>query len=172
MEQSIIRCTNVTLGYGNEIILENISLEIPHGIFLPFIGPNGAGKTTLLRGILSLITPLKGTIETPFKKIPPGYVPQYKSIDSLFPLTVREIVAMGFYPQLGWWKKPNEEQKENLEAALQELKLTEHAHKNYRDLSGGTKQKTLVARAFVSGADVFIMDEPTSELDEASEVIP
>ncbi len=165
----MIRCQNVTLGYGRDMVLENVTLEIPRGVFLPFIGPNGAGKTTLLRGILGLIKPLKGKIETPFQALPAGYVPQHKSVDPLFPLTVREIVAMGFYPRLGWWKKPRAQDKKLLEQALEELKLTPHAHKNYRDLSGGTKQKTLVARAFVSGADVFIMDEPTSELDETSE---
>ncbi len=165
----IIRCENVTLGYGRDIILEDVSLAIPRGIFLPFIGPNGAGKTTLLRGILGLIKPMKGEINAPFDHSPAGYVPQHKSIDPLFPLTVREIVAMGFYPELGWWKGQGSDHKRRLDEALEELKLTEHAHKNYRDLSGGTKQKTLVARAFVSGADVFIMDEPTSELDEASE---
>lgn len=165
----IIQCENVTLGYGRDIILEKISLEIPRGIFLPFIGPNGAGKTTLLRGILGLIEPLRGSIHTPFAATPAGYVPQHKSIDPLFPLTVREIITMGLYPRLGWFKKPARKDAEAVDGALEELKLTEHARKNYRDLSGGTKQKTLVARAFVSGADVFIMDEPTSELDEASE---
>ncbi len=166
---TIISCQNVTLGYGKDIVLENVILEIPRGAFLPFIGPNGAGKTTLLRGILGLLKPLKGKIETPFQIRPAGYVPQHKSIDPLFPLTVEEIVSMGFYPHLGWWKKPKAEDQKLLQQALEELKLKEHAHKNYRDLSGGTKQKTLIARAFVSGADVFIMDEPTSELDELSE---
>src|SRR4029077_10908692 len=72
-------------------------------------------------------------------------------------------------PRLGAWGRQSQSDKRQIEEALEELKLTKHAHKNYRDLSGGTKQKTLVARAFVSGAEVFIMDEPTSELDEASE---
>ncbi len=165
----IIVCENLSLGYGRETVLQNVSLRIPRGVFLPFGGPNGAGKTTLLRGILGLIKPLKGILHTPFEKIPAGYVPQYKSIDPLFPLTVREIIAMGLYPKLGWWKKPAKSDYDLIDEALEELKLTKHARKNYRDLSGGTKQKTLIARALVSGAEVFIMDEPTSELDEASE---
>lgn len=164
--EPIIRCENVTLGYGREIILENISLKIPRGIFMPFTGPNGAGKTTLLRGILGLLKPMKGIIHTPFSRKPAGYVPQHKSIDPLFPLTVRGIIKMGLYPELGWWKTPTPDQKKKMDAVIEELKLTEHAYKNYRDLSGGTKQKTLIARALVSGAEVFIMDEPTSELDE------
>lgn len=168
--KALIRCKNVTLGYGKEIVLENISLEIPRGIFLSFKGPNGAGKTTLLRGILGLLKPLKGTIETPFGEKPAGYVPQYKSIDPLFPLSVRGIIKMGLYPELGAWRSPDKTQKNRLSAVIEELRLTPHAHKNYRDLSGGTKQKTLIARALVSNADVFIMDEPTSELDEETEL--
>ena len=139
---TIIHCENLSLGYGKEIVLKDISLEIPQGIFLPFIGPNGAGKTTLLRGILGLLKPQKGHIHTPFKHKPAGYVPQQKSIDPLFPLTVQEIVMMGFYPRLHWWKKPGRLDKRILDETLEELKLSEYAHKNYRDLSGGTKQKT------------------------------
>ena len=168
-KESIIICENLSLGYGRDIILQNVSLRIPRGVFLPFVGPNGAGKTTLLRGILGLLKPFQGMIHAPFNKAPAGYVPQHKAIDPLFPLTVREITAMGLYPKLGWWKKASKADQDRIDEALEELKLTEHAHKNYRDLSGGTKQKTLIARALVSGAEVFIMDEPTSELDEASE---
>lgn len=166
---AIIRCEDLSLGYGKEIVLKNIFLKIPQGIFLPFIGPNGAGKTTLLRGILGLLKPKKGYIHTPFRHKPAGYVPQQKSIDSLFPLTVQEIMMMGFYPRLGWWRRPSERDRKILDETLEELKLTEYAHKNYRDLSGGTKQKTLIARALVSGADIFIMDEPTPELDDSSQ---
>lgn len=169
IKDTIIRCENLSLGYGKDTILDEVSLAIPRGIFLPFIGPNGAGKTTLLRSILGLVKPIKGRIHTPFKDTPAGYVPQQKSIDPLFPVTARQIVIMGLYPAIGWWRRLNKEDKKVVDEAMEELKLTEHSHKNYRDLSGGTKQKVLIARALVSGADVFIMDEPTSELDEKSE---
>lgn len=165
----IIRLKDVSFGYGREVVLEKINLEIPRGVFLPFVGPNGGGKTTLLRGILGLIKPRCGTIETPFASQAAGYVAQHKSIDPLFPLTVEEIIGMGFYPRLGWRKKAGAEEKRVLAQALGELGLEKHASKNYRDLSGGTRQKTLIARAFASGAEVFVMDEPTAELDEASE---
>lgn len=165
----IIRCEGLSLGYGREVILDNVFLDIPRGVFLPFIGPNGAGKTTLLRGIVGLLKPLRGRLRTPFEALPPGYVPQQESIDPLFPMTVREIVSMGFYPRLRYWGRPSPADNRMLEATLEELRLTEYARKNYRELSGGTKQKTLMARALVSGAEVFILDEPTSELDDASQ---
>ena len=165
----MISLENVSFGYGRETVLENVCLEIPGGIFLPFAGPNGAGKTTLLRGILGLLKPQKGTVRFSHARIRLGYVPQHKAFDPLFPLTVREIVAMGFYPSLGFWKNPGAAQRAEMESILEELNLTPHAGKNYRDLSGGTKQKVLIARALVSGADALVMDEPVSELDEAAE---
>lgn len=167
--EALIHCRNLSLGYGSEIVLKDVSLDIPSGVFMPFVGPNGAGKTTLLRAFLGLVPPLKGFLKTPFERLLPGYVPQLKSIDPLFPVTVREVVMMGLYPRLGWWRRPGKAERDEVEAAIEELRLAAHADKNYRELSGGNKQKTLMARAWVSGAEVFILDEPSSELDEATE---
>ena len=166
----IVRCRGLTVGYGREVVLRGVDLDVPRGAFLPFVGPNGAGKTTLLRAILGLLRPMAGTIEAPFADAPPGYVPQQKAIDPLYPLTAWQIAAMGLYPRLGWWRRPSTDDRRLLEAVFGELGLAEHRHKTYRELSGGTKQKTMIARALVSGAEVLVMDEPTSELDEASEI--
>ncbi len=167
--QYIITCEHVHVAYGRQEVLHDVCLDIPLGIFLPFVGPNGAGKTTLLRAILGLLTPVRGHIRTPFDRKPAGYVPQQKAIDPLYPVTTRQIVEMGLYPELGWWRRPNNEQKERVDKVLARFDLKEHQRKTFGELSGGMKQKALLARALVSGADVFIMDEPTSELDENSE---
>lgn len=165
----IIACRNVSVGYGRETVVRDVDLDIPPGVFLPFVGPNGAGKTTLLRAILGLLPVRSGTIATPFHRVPPGYVPQKNSIDPLYPVSLRQIVAMGLYPSLGWFGRLNDEHAERVDAALEEFHLAEHARKTFGELSGGMKQKAFLARAFAGGADVFIMDEPTSELDEESE---
>ena len=165
----IIRCEHVHLAYGRQEVVRDACLEIPRGILLPFVGPNGAGKTTLLRAILGLLTPMRGTIRTPFADKPAGYVPQQKAIDPLYPVTARQIVEMGLYPELGIWKRPTADHRRRLTAALDRLGLGPHQDKTFSELSGGMKQKTLLARALVSGADVFVLDEPTSELDEDSE---
>ncbi len=164
-----VSCSHVCLGYSGEWVLENVYLEIPEGCFLPFVGPNGGGKTTLLRGLLGLLRPECGQIVYGRPDLQLGYVPQQKSIDPLFPITVEQIVTMGFYRSLGWWRRPNKAQRKAVHAVLEEVGLAVHANKNYRDLSGGMKQKALIARALVSGADVLILDEPTSELDAPSE---
>jgi len=165
----IIECENVTLAYGREVVLEDVDLKIPAGVFLPFVGPNGAGKTTLLRAILGLIKPRSGHIRTPFDHQTAGYVPQHKAIDPIYPVSVESIVRMGLYPEIGWWRRPDNDQKERLAEALEMFSLTEHAHKTFDKLSGGMKQKVMIARAFVGGSPVLVMDEPTSELDAGAE---
>jgi ABC-type Mn2+/Zn2+ transport system ATPase subunit len=159
----------VSVSYGQEEVLQDVSLEIGRGEFLPFIGANGSGKTTLLRATLGLIKPRKGRIITPFPHSPPGYVPQQRSIDPLYPVSVRQIVAMGLYPQVGVWGRPNSVQKGIVQQALDQFGLADHASRTFSRLSGGMKQKVLIARALVSGAEVFVMDEPSSELDEPTE---
>ena len=165
----IVRCEHVHVAYGRQEILHDVSLEIPAGSLLPFVGPNGAGKTTLLRALLGLLMPTRGRIQTPFAGKPAGYVPQQKSIDPLYPVTTRQIVEMGLYPELGWWRQPNQDQRKRVDEVLIRFGLGEHQQKNFGELSGGMKQKALLGRALVSEAEVFIMDEPTSELDEDSE---
>lgn len=167
--QPIIVCRDVVAGYGQEIVLHEVNLEITAGDYLPFIGPNGAGKTTLLRIILGLLRPRSGQVITPFRNKPPGYVPQIKNIDPLYPVTLFQIVSMGLYPKLGWSQRMSREDREFVYKTLDEFDLLEHASKRYAELSGGMRQKAVVARAFVTGADVFVMDEPTSGLDEDSE---
>lgn len=167
--QVIIACEHVFAAYGPQEVLHDVCIEIQSGLLLPFVGPNGAGKTTLLRAILGLLKPSRGCIRTPFGRTPPGYVPQQKTIDPLYPVTTRQIIEMGLFPQLGWWRRPDVNQKRRVDAALARFGLAEHQDKMFGELSGGMKQKAILGRAFVSGADVFVMDEPTSELDEDSE---
>lgn len=169
MNGSIIRCRDVCVAYGRQEVLHRVNLDIPSGAFLPFTGPNGAGKTTLLRAILGLLPLRHGRIETPFHRAPAGYVPQQKVIDPLYPVSARQIVEMGLHRQRGWLRRITEDQRTAVDAALDQLGMVEHAEKTFRELSGGMKQKILIARAFVCGAEVIILDEPTSELDDRSE---
>ncbi|HEO72369.1 MAG TPA: ATP-binding cassette domain-containing protein [Candidatus Hydrogenedentes bacterium] len=168
-EEVVIRCDKVTIAYGEQVVVREASIEVPRGAFLPFVGPNGAGKTTLLKAIMGLVPVRSGSIFTPFASKPPGYVPQQKSIYPLWPVSAREIVAMGLYPRLGAFRKASPEDKATIDEALGRFDLRTHAGKTYGELSGGMKQKLLLARAFASGADVLIMDEPTSELDKETE---
>ena len=166
---AIITCKEVCVGYGRQEVLHHVNLEIPRGVLVPFVGPNGAGKTTLLRAILGLVQIRSGRITTPFHRCPAGYVPQQKAIDPLYPVTVRRIVQMGIHRRLGWWRRPSAADRQQIQEVLVRFGLADHADKVFGQLSGGMRQKALLARALVSGAEVLILDEPTSELDERSE---
>lgn len=166
---SIILCEHVHVAYGREKVLHDVCLSIQRGMFLPLLGPNGAGKSTLLRVILGLIRPWQGRIDTPFDHSPAGYVPQQQSIDPVYPVSVRDIVGMGLYPELGWWRPRRRRDRDRVQHILEQFELEAHARKTFAELSGGMKQKTLLARAFATRAEVLLLDEPTSELDEQSE---
>lgn len=167
--ETIITIEHLCVAYDRKDILHDISIEITRGLFLPFVGPNGAGKTTLLRAILGLIRPRRGKVRTRLRRSDMGYVPQHRSIDPLYPVTTWQIVMMGLYPELGLWRRPNRGEKQRLNHLMEELELLEHAHKTFGELSGGMKQKALIARALVGNPEVLVVDEPTSELDEKSE---
>ncbi len=169
-EPPVIRIRKLRLGYGAETVLREVSLDIPAGIFLPFVGPNGAGKTTLLRAILGLLRPQAGTIETPFSDSPPGYVAQQKAIDPMYPVSIREIVGMGCIALRRRTPRPDPDAlRARVDRELARFGLQEHDRKTFAELSGGMRQKVMIARAFVSDPRVLIMDEPTTELDEATQ---
>lgn len=167
--ETIIECRDVTVAYGREIVLEKINLAIPRGVLLPFVGPNGAGKTTLLKACLGLVPHQAGTIMCNFGAHPPAYVPQQKQIDPIYPLCVADWVRQGFLPELGFWRWPSRMQEQRLEQTLERFGLQPHRAKRFSELSGGLRQKTLLARAAVSMTDLLILDEPTAGLDAQAE---
>lgn len=167
---NLVTLNEVTLGYGKSIVLENISLSVERGVFLPFVGPNGAGKTTLLKAILGLLNPIKGKISLHCEKSAIGYVSQQKAIDPLYPVSVLDIVLMGAYPKMRYFGFNEKKFIERAMSLLRNFKLEEHASKIFSELSGGMRQKVIVARALMGDNSLLIMDEPTTELDHHSQM--
>lgn len=165
----VIQCRGVTVAYGRDVVLEKIHLTIPRGALLPFVGPNGGGKTTLLKACLGLIPYQAGELVCDFGAYPPAYVPQQKQLDPIYPVSVRDIIRMGLYPELGCWSRSDSAQQRRVEAVIDRFGLEPHQHKHFGELSGGLRQKTLLARAVVTQAEVLVLDEPTAGLDAASE---
>ena len=167
-EQALV-CRDLWVAFGREEVLRGVDLAVPWGAFLPLVGPNGAGKTTLLKTLLGLVRPLRGDVVSDFRRRPPGYVPQQARIDPRFPIDATGIVAMGLYPGRGWWRPLGRAGRRAVAEALALVGLAGHGNKLFAELSGGMRQKALIARALVGGAKVLVLDEPTAGLDEASQ---
>lgn len=169
----LIEFKEVTLGYGNRIVLKNLNLKIHEGDFFGIVGPNGSGKTTLLKAILGILKPLQGKILLTSPKDSPelslGYVPQHSEIDQIFPLSVLEIVLMGRFKKLGPWKKPGKLDQQIALRSLDSVGIAHLAPQLFQELSGGQKQRTLIARALAAEPQILVLDEPTSGMDLTSE---
>lgn len=165
---NLIKLENITLGYENHIVLKNINLEINDGDFICVVGPNGSGKSTLIKGILGLIKPLKGKVKYNIEKNFIGYMPQETKVDSNFPASVLEIVLSG---TLNGMKLKPFYTKVEKELALKKLKILgieSLKNKSFLDLSGGERQKVLLARSLCATKKLLILDEPSNNLDSKS----
>ena len=165
---SLIELKNLSLGYDKDIILKNINLSIEENDFICIVGPNGSGKSTLVKGILGLIKPIKGkVIYNGLKQNYIGYMPQETKVDSNFPASVLEIVLSGTLNK----EKSIFYKKDQKELALNNLKLLgieKLKDKNFCDLSGGQRQKVLLARSLCASSKLLILDEPSNNLDSKS----
>lgn len=169
-----IEVKNLTVAYNATPVLWDVDLSIPRQVVMGLVGPNGAGKSTLLKSILNLTPKLAGEISVfgkPFtanrKQI--GYVPQRSSIDWDFPTTVLDLVMMGTYGRLGWFRRPGKREKADSIAALEKLGMEDFATRQINELSGGQQQRAFLARAFVQDAPIYFLDEPFTGVDVTTE---
>ncbi|MGB0258488.1 MAG: metal ABC transporter ATP-binding protein [Coraliomargarita sp.] len=160
---------DLTVAYHRKPVVWDIDLAIPEGKLVSVVGPNGAGKSTLLKACLDLIPRSSGEVLVygkPYSKERKrvGYVPQRESVDWDFPVSALDVVAMGTYGKLGWFRRVNKRSK-----ALERVGLADYAHRQISQLSGGQQQRTFLARALVQDADIYFMDEPFAAVDAATE---
>jgi len=166
--EPLVRFDRVQLGYGRQVVLDNVNLDIFPGDFFGLVGPNGSGKTTLLRCLLGILKPLSGQVaRAPGLRV--GYVPQREMLDTLFPLTALDIVLMGRYPHAGLFRSPRHTDRDIALQCLQQVGLADSAGKLYRELSGGQRQRVLIARALAVEPSLLVLDEPTNGLDLPTE---
>jgi manganese/zinc/iron transport system ATP- binding protein len=158
-----IKATGLTVRYGREAALEDISVEIPPSSTVALLGPNGAGKTTFFRAAIGLARPSSGWIEVSSRRI--AFVPQRLDIEASFPVTVADVVKMGRYGDLGWTGRFGDGDDHLVSTALAELGIEHLSRRRFGDLSGGERQRTLLAQASAQDADLFLLDEPFAGLD-------
>lgn len=166
---NLIEIKNLTLGYDKKKVLCNLSFNIEENDFLCIVGPNGSGKSTLIKGILGLIKPLEGkVIYNNLKQNFIGYMPQELKVDSNFPASVYEIVLSGTLNRLGIKPFYGKIEKEKANEALKTLKIENIKDKSFTELSGGQRQKVLLARSLCATTKLLILDEPSNNLDSKS----
>ena len=165
---------DVTVAYHRRPVLWDIDLQIPEGKLVGIVGPNGAGKTTLIKAALGLVPLASGKVEFYGKGYNEnrhlvGYVPQRESVDWDFPVTVRDVVLMGTYGELGWFRRPGRKQREKADQCLEQVGISSLANRQIRQLSGGQQQRVFLARALAQDAQLYFLDEPFAGVDAATE---
>lgn len=169
-----IEVTDLTVAYRDKPALWDVDLAVPSQVLMAVVGPNGAGKTTLIKAILGLVRPAAGKVLIYGKPYAEqrrlvGYVPQRGSVDWDFPTSVLDVVMMGRYGSLGWFRRPGRRERDLALEALDKVKMREFADRQISQLSGGQQQRVFLARALVQDAQVYFMDEPFQGVDAVTE---
>ena len=164
-----VEVEDMTVAYDERPVLWDVDMQIPKGSLAAIVGPNGAGKSTLIKAILGLLTKISGSVKfyldgrlavsrDDFKRI--AYVPQSGSVDWDFPTTVLDVVLMGRYGHLGWFKRPGAAEREMAMDVLRKTGMEAYVDRQISRLSGGQQQRVFLARALIQEADFYFMDEP------------
>ncbi|MCB0191633.1 MAG: metal ABC transporter ATP-binding protein [Anaerolineae bacterium] len=169
-----LEVTDLTVAYQRKPVLWDIDLDVPSGVLMAIVGPNGAGKTTLIKTILGLLKPAAGHVLIHGKSYIEqrqivGYVPQRGSVDWDFPTSVLDVVMMGRYGELGWFKRPGRRERDLAHDALTKVGMADYADRQISQLSGGQQQRVFLARALVQDAQIYFMDEPFQGVDATTE---
>lgn len=163
---NIININNLSLGYNNIPVIQNLNVKINDGDFVCIVGSNGAGKSTLIKGILGLLKPISGSIElNNIKKNFIGYMPQETKVDSNFPASVYEIILSGTLNKVGLKPTYSKALKNLADDNLKLLDIYSLKDKCFNELSGGQRQRVLLARSLCSSSKILILDEPSNNLD-------
>lgn len=170
---SAIEIRDLYVRYENNLVLENISLNVPQGEFLGIIGPNGGGKTTLLKAVLGLIKPHSGSISIFGSSIAQNrhlvsYVPQYSLFDLDYPISVMDVVLTGRLNGKRMLRGYAGEDRKIAEKSLELVGLSSFRNRLAGELSGGEKQRVLIARALAKNPKILLLDEPTASVDATS----
>lgn len=174
----VIRARDVHVRYGETIALAGADLALPAGAVHGLIGTNGSGKSTLFKSLMGLVRLDRGDVEL-FGSAPiaarrssrVAYAPQSEDVDWAFPITVRDVVAMGRYGRLGWRRSLRREDREAVDAAIDRVELTDLADRQIGALSGGQRKRAFVARGLAQGAELVFLDEPFAGVDKRSEAM-
>lgn len=165
---------DMTVAYHRKPVIWDIDYNAPSGKLVAIVGPNGAGKSTLINAALDLVPKASGQVRIfgkPYRQQRGrvGYVPQRESVDWDFPVNALDVVAMGLYRRIGWCRPVTRKFRKLALESLDRVGMADFAHRQISQLSGGQQQRVFLARALVQDADLYLMDEPFSGVDAATE---
>jgi manganese/zinc/iron transport system ATP- binding protein len=165
---------DLTVSYHRKPVLWNVDLAVPPGKLVGIIGPNGAGKSTLIKAVMGLLPLSSGwvqvfgqSVERMREKI--GYVPQRESVDWTFPVTAMDVVLMGSYGRVPWYRRLSRKEKDVARRCLEKVGMLGYADRQISNLSGGQQQRVFLARALAQDSEIYLMDEPFAGVDAATE---
>lgn len=161
---------NISIGYGDKVILRDLSFQIPHGSRVAVVGPNGAGKSTLFKALVGLLPLQKGHVLIHGEELGShqdcvAYVPQREEVDWRFPVTVEDVVMMGRFAQMGWLKRASSYDRDLVQKSLVQMGIADLAGQSIGQLSGGQQQRAFLARAIAQEPHILLMDEPFTGVD-------
>lgn len=165
---------DLTVAYHRRPVLWDIDFSVPEGKLIGIVGPNGAGKSTMIKAALGLVPLASGWVKIygrPYEEQRRliGYVPQRESVDWDFPTDALDVVLMGRYGHLGWFRGPGRADRELAMECLRKVGMADYARRQISQLSGGQQQRVFLARALAQDASLYFMDEPFAGVDAATE---
>ncbi|HEX4131497.1 MAG TPA: metal ABC transporter ATP-binding protein [Pirellulales bacterium] len=174
--QPVLDVHDVTVAYHRKPVLWDIDLTLAEPTLAGIVGPNGAGKSTFIKAVLGLVPLASGQVRVFGQELAAvrkriGYVPQRESVDWDFPVTVLDVVLMGTYGKLGWFRRPGSAERRWAHECLDRVGLADLAARQIGQLSGGQQQRTFLARALAQEAELYLMDEPMAGVDAATEQV-
>lgn len=173
---SLLALEGVRVGYGSTFQLSGVSFGVQGGEVVGLIGPNGSGKSTLLKAIAGVLRPSAGAISldaAPLRSHAShiAFVPQREEVNWDFPVSARDVVLMGRYRQVGWFRRPTRADRQAADRALERLGLAGVADRHLSQFSGGQQQRIFLARAMVQEPKVVLLDEPFTGIDRENRAV-
>ena len=161
----LLRFENLTLGYNRHPAIHHLNGEILSGAMLAIVGPNGGGKSTLLKGIVGELSPMEGNIRFVGRPENIAYLPQQTALDTSFPISIYDFVAMGLWAEFGAFRHFTGDAKNRIEKAIRAVGLSRLEKRPIGQISGGQLQRARFARVMLQNAPLVLLDEPYSAID-------
>lgn len=160
-----VSASALVLAYDEVVAVSASSFSIPSGQVTALIGPNGSGKSTLLKAIAGLVEPSSGALEVATSPERVAFVLQSTAVNENLPMSVREVVAMGRYSSIGFYRRPDARDRSLVEEAMKQAGVTDLALRQLHTLSGGQRQRVFVAQGLAQDHDLLLLDEPFTGID-------